>query len=122
MQLASIEFPSSTFCCKPTLGGSVRVLSNWFGNRLVLPAMLLVATVMAAGCAGGGSSSNPTGNATATPVFTPGAGAYNTSQTVTVASSTQGAVLYCTTDGSIPITSSPVCAQPIIVAKSEVLQ
>ena len=70
------------------------------------------------GCA----ASSPANNVTATPAFSPAGGSYNSSQTVTIAESTKGAVLYCTTDGTTPTTSSPQCSQPTTVYKSEFLQ
>jgi hypothetical protein len=59
---------------------------------------------------------------TATPAFSPGGGAYNKSQTVTISDATPNAVLYCTTDGTTPTASSPKCAQPTTVFKTQFLQ
>jgi hypothetical protein len=89
-------------------------------GRPVVSAIGLAGVLMVAGCAGNSSSSST--NATATPTFNPGAGSYNTSQTVTIADATSGAVLYCTTDGTTPTTSSPQCSQPTTVFKTEFLQ
>jgi Chitobiase/beta-hexosaminidase C-terminal domain len=99
----------------------VRVLSKLVGSRSAVLAMALSSVLAMVGCASNNSSSTSS-NATATPTLSPGAGTYNTSQTVTVADTTKGAVLYCTTDGSTPTTSSPACAQPTTVFKSEFLQ
>jgi len=89
-------------------------------SRQVVLAMALVGVLTMVGCSGDSSSSGP--NVTATPTFNPGAGSYNTSQTVTISDSTPGAVLYCTTDGTTPTTSSPQCSQPTTVFKTEFLQ
>ncbi len=96
-------------------------VSKRIGSRAFVLAMSLVGVLTLAGCGGSGSSGEGT-NATATPTFTPGAGTYNASQTVTIADSTTGAVLYCTTDGTTPTSSSPQCSQPTTVFKSEFLQ
>jgi hypothetical protein len=58
---------------------------------------------------------------TAAPTFSPAAGTYTTPQSVTLADSTPGAVIYYTTDGTTPTTSSAVYSTPIQVAATETL-
>ncbi len=53
---------------------------------------------------------------TATPKFSPAAGTYSASQTVSITDTTGGAKIYYTTDGSMPTTSSPVYSKAISVA------
>ena len=45
----------------------------------------------------------------ATPTFSPAPGTYTSPQSVTLSDTTTGAVIHCTTDGSTPAASSPVC-------------
>jgi hypothetical protein len=45
----------------------------------------------------------------ATPTFSPVPGTYSSAQSVTLSDMTGGAAIHCTTDGSTPTTSSPVC-------------
>ena len=52
---------------------------------------------------------------TATPTFSPGTGTYSTAQSVSIADATSGAVIYYTTDGSTPNTSSSVYHSAITV-------
>ncbi len=57
----------------------------------------------------------------ATPTFSPSSGTYSTTQTVLISSSTPGATIYYTTDGSTPTTGSQSYSGPITVSASETL-
>ena len=56
---------------------------------------------------------------TATPVLSLASGTYNSAQTVTIADATSGAVIYYTTNGSTPTTSSAKYSGPITVSTTE---
>ena len=58
----------------------------------------------------------------ATPTFSPAAGTYTGTQTVAMASTTSGATIFYTINGSTPTTSSPVYSTPISVAMSQTVQ
>lgn len=60
--------------------------------------------------------------AVATPTFSPVAGSYVGTQTVTVSSTTAGATFYYTTNGSTPTRSSTLYSGPISVAVSETVK
>jgi LruC domain-containing protein len=57
----------------------------------------------------------------AAPVFTPQAGTYNTTQNVAISSSTSGASIYYTTDGSTPTINSTLYTSPISVDISQTI-
>lgn len=58
----------------------------------------------------------------ATPAFTPRPGAYATAQTVTITSSTAGATIRCTLDGTAATAASPTCADPIPVTTTTTIR
>ncbi len=62
----------------------------------------------------------PAQSVTQTPTFSPTGGSYATAQQVTISDATAGAVIYYTTNGSTPTTSSAVYSAPISVASGSV--
>lgn len=60
--------------------------------------------------------------AAATPTFSPGAGVYSSTQTVTISDATSGAIIYYTTDGTTPTASSTVYSGAITVSSTETIQ
>ena len=59
---------------------------------------------------------------TATPTFSPAAGTYTTAQSVVISDTTPGAVIYYTTNGTAPTTSSTVYSSAIAVSASSTLE
>lgn len=62
------------------------------------------------------------GGTVATPTFSVPSGAYNSAQTVTIATTTSGATIRYTTDGSTPTASSPVYSGAVNVSASATLK
>jgi hypothetical protein len=62
------------------------------------------------------------GPVAATPVISPGAGSYSSSQQVTITDSTSNATVFYTTDGSTPTPSSTKYTGAITVSSSEILK
>jgi hypothetical protein len=58
----------------------------------------------------------------ATPVFSPKGGTYSTAQPVTLSSTTPGAKVYYTTDGSTPTTGSSLYSAPVVISKNTTLR
>jgi hypothetical protein len=56
------------------------------------------------------------------PVFSPAAGTYTSTQTVTISDSTPNATIYYTTNGTTPTTSSAAYSGPITVWSTETLE
>ncbi len=87
------------------------------------------------GCSGSGTTSYtglmPASNCTvtatfagtvATPIFSPVAGPYGAAQTVTLATSTSGASIYYTTDGTTPTTGSTLYTVPFSVSTTQTVK
>jgi hypothetical protein len=58
----------------------------------------------------------------ATPTFSPSGGLFTSPQPVSITSATAGAAIYYTTNGTIPVTSSPLYTGPVTVSSSETVQ
>jgi hypothetical protein len=58
----------------------------------------------------------------ATPTFSPAAGTYTSAQSVSIADTTAGAIIYYTTNGSVPTTSSTQYSAAIPVGTSETIE
>lgn len=65
-----------------------------------------------------GSAQYVIGTPVATPTFSPPGGAYASAQTVTISTTTSGATIRYTVDGSTPTASSPVYSGPISVSSN----
>jgi hypothetical protein len=59
---------------------------------------------------------------TPAPIFSPAAGPYTITQNVTLSDTTNGAIIYYTTDGTAPTTASPQYAAPIVVKLSTTIK
>jgi hypothetical protein len=70
----------------------------------------------------GAGSEEANMTAVSTPTFSPVAGTYSSAQNVTISTTTNGATIYYTTDGSTPTTSSSVYSSAINVASTETLK
>ena len=60
--------------------------------------------------------------ATASPTFSPVAGTYSSTQQVTITSTTSGATIYYTTDGSTPTTASNKYTAPVTISATTTLK
>jgi len=57
-----------------------------------------------------------------TPTFSPSAGIYGTTQSITISCATSGATIYYTTDGTSPTISSNLYSTPVSISSSETLK
>ena len=65
---------------------------------------------------------SPTQSITQTPTFSPAGGSFTSAQQVTISDATAGAVIYYTTNGTTPTTSSAVYSSAITVSASSTLE
>jgi hypothetical protein len=70
------------------------------------------------GCGGYGSGSGMGMTPAAPPQIAPSSGTYPTPLTVTISESTPGAVIYVTTDGTMPMLSSPIYQGPFSLTQA----
>ena len=93
------------------------------GWRSMLGLLMFAVLTFNFGCGGSSGSSGGGGGSTqtATPTFSPAAGTYSATQSVTISDSTSGAVIYYTTDGSTPTTASTKYSGAISVSKTETI-
>jgi len=91
-------------------------------RRIAVCAVLTLTVTLFIGCGGTSSAPPPAAMTVATPVFTPAAGSYTGTQSVSIIDATADAVIYYTTDGSAPTAGSKVYSSPISVSASTTLQ
>jgi uncharacterized repeat protein (TIGR03803 family) len=93
-------------------------------RRLVefIGASVMIAALAACGDGGSTDGTNPTPPTAASPTFSPGAGSYATAQTVSLATTTAGASIYYTTNGTAPTTSSTKYTGAITVGSTETIE
>jgi hypothetical protein len=89
--------------------------------RYVAAVCGLVGLLGLVGCGGGSGGSGPIATA-ATPTFSVAAGSYTSAQTVAISSTTPGATIYYTTNGTAPTTSSMLYGGAITVSGSETVE
>ena len=68
------------------------------------------------------AAGSSTASTIASPTFSPAAGTYASSQSVSIGDTTSGSTIYYTTNGTTPTTSSSVYSAPITVGASETLE
>jgi hypothetical protein len=104
----------------------ILVIISFFGNCKEKKdkkekEFLLLGAVAAANSGGGGQQTGGSGGGgqgtpetVATPTFSPGAGNQTSLSNITISTTTSGATIYYTTDGTNPTTSSSQYSSPLV--------
>jgi len=109
-----------------TDGSTPTTASTLYAGPVPVGASLTLKAI----AAGGGHSASTVASATftinlpqaATPTFTPAAGSYTAAQNVTIASTTAGAAIHYTVDGTTPTAASTLYTAPVAVPTSRTLK
>ena len=107
-----------------TDGTSPTTASNLYAGPLTVTS---TRTLKAMAVASGGYSNSAVASGTftiaaGTPVYSPRPGTYASAQSVTITDTTAGAVIYYTTDGSTPISSSKLYTGPVLVSSNQTIK
>jgi hypothetical protein len=130
-QSVSISTSLGSVICYSTTGSpATDGASCTSGTKYTSPVTVSSSETLYAVAGASGYTDSPVSSATynittlvaATPTFSPVAGTYSSTQTVSIADTTTGAVVYYTTDGSTPTMSSAVYSGPITVSSTETLK
>ena len=100
---SSTTYSSPITITEATTIKAIAIKSNWTDSEVVSAEYTILAPA-------------------ATPTFSPAAGTYTTAQTVELSSTTEGATIYYTTDGTDPTTSSNVYSSPISVSETKTIK
>jgi hypothetical protein len=84
--------------------------------KAILPPLVLILSVISC------QIINTENTTCKKPTFTPAAGSYSSVQTVTISTTTESAIIYYTTDGSVPTVASTAYSAPITVGNSMTLR
>jgi len=93
-------------------------------KRLKISPLFIVLIIMFS-CSSGGTSSggsDTSGSTTATPTFSPLPNLYSSALTVAIASATNGASIFYTTDGTTPSAASMLYASPVAVSVTTIFK
>ena len=101
---------NATFTFPTAETGNVKVTVNCTTNSVYIHSVTIT------------YSSGSTTETCATPTFSPVAGTYTSAQSVTISTTTAGATIYYTTDGTDPTESSSVYSTPIYVSKTTTIK
>ena len=124
-QAVTLSTSSGTVICYNTTGSPVTngTTGCTTGTKYTTPISVAATETLYAVAGGTGLADSPVGSTTytisttvTTPTFSPVAGSYSSTQSVTISDSTPSSTIYYTTNGSTPTTGSTVYSIPISVS------